>query len=175
MEAEIVQSYGGSLRLMIVKNRKKFNKKIQRKNYEEIKRFEYESNINDVEEIIAFNQRVQKLKICLRNLIELSIDMNGEMWGFGASTKGNMLLQFLEVNENEITCILDNNEKKIGTKTIGTNIPIICEEKNLMKLPKNIIILPYYYTNNFIKLFKKIGLKDKKVISPLPLPQIIDL
>lgn len=49
--------------------------------------------------------------------------------GYGASTKGNVLLQFCGITETELLCIAEVNEDKYGSFTLGTNIPIIAEDE----------------------------------------------
>jgi len=99
------------------------------------------------------------------------------IWGFGASTKGNMILQFLGITTKDLPYILDNSNKKIGTKTTGSLIPIISEDENLDSIPENLLVLPYYYTNAFVKIIKK-KLQPKKqvnLIIPLPYPHFITI
>lgn len=174
-EAKKVDSYGGSLRVYIVKNKNKFPKKYYRKNYPEIKKFEKENKTNSIDELLSFNSRVQLIKKTLKELITFISLNKSPIWAFGASTKGNMILQLIDISKKEIPLILDNSSKKIGTKTTGTLIPIVDESKYLPKIPEYLIILPYYYTKTFIQIIKKslpIG-KTVTLLIPLPYPHFI--
>ena len=91
--------------------------------------------------------------------------------GLGASTKGNVLLQYYGIDKKYIDNIGEVNEEKFGSFTPGTLIPIIPEDEML----KNHLIIFLYYRGtlkNFLKLPK---LKGKKLILfPLPKFEVIE-
>ena len=68
-------------------------------------------------------------KIQVRELITSLVDSGKKVFGYGASTKGNVLLQFCNFTENEIPYIAEVNEDKFGCFTPGTKIPIISENE----------------------------------------------
>jgi NDP-4-keto-2,6-dideoxyhexose 3-C-methyltransferase len=176
-EARIVKSYGGSLRLFIVKDTAKFHKKHWRKEYPSVQKYEIDHLTNSFEALYAFNSRIQLLRSSLKELIDHISKEQGPIWGFGASTKGNMILQFIGIDYNQLPCILDNSEKKIGTKTTGSLVPIVDEATNLTKLPDYLLVLPYYYKNAFVRIIQK-GLpvgKKIQLIIPLPYPSFITI
>lgn len=175
-DAKLVNSYGGSLRVYIVKNNNNIEYKFDKISYNSLKELETKQKTNTYESLYAFNSRMHLLKQTLNHIIEYIAKTNN-IWGFGASTKGNMLLQFMGIDCNTIPFIMDNNIKKIGTKTLGSNIPIISEKNNWDKIPSYLFVLPYYYTEAFIKIIKKNLIKGKqvKLIVPLPYPKFIDV
>jgi NDP-4-keto-2,6-dideoxyhexose 3-C-methyltransferase len=176
-EARVVKSYGGSLRLFIVKDISKFPQAYFRKEYDSVRNFESTHLTNSFDALYAFNSRVQLLKQSLRAIIDHLSSVSGPIWGFGASTKGNMILQFLGITAKELPCILDNSKKKIGSKTTGSLIPIVNESQNIQNIPKYLLILPYYYTDAFIKILKK-NIPSNKTINlliPLPYPKFIEI
>ena len=69
--------------------------------------------------------------------------------------------------------IMDNNPKKIGSRTTGSFIPIV-DEDEVIDLETNIMSLPYYYDEFFKKILSpKIGIgKFIDFISPLPKPNV---
>ena len=169
-EATQVDSYGGSLRVSIVKNIDAYPKEHYRKDYPSVVEFEKNNNTNTYEELYAFNSRAQLLKSTLKELVNHISSKHGPLWAFGASTKGNMILQLIDVNSNQVACILDNSKKKIGTKTTGTFIPIVDEAIYLSNLPEYILVLPYYYKETFIKIIKKSLAVGESVTLLIPLP-----
>lgn len=174
-EAKQVDSYGGSLRVFIVKNIDAYPSEHYRKEYSNIVEFEKSNKTNTYEELYAFNSRVQLLKRSLKDLVNHISTKYEPLWAFGASTKGNMILQLIDADTNQIPCILDNSKKKIGTKTTGTLIPIVDESTYLLDLPEYLLVLPYYYKETFVKIIKKALPKGKTVnlIIPLPFPHFI--
>ena len=174
-EARQVDSYGGSLRVFIVKNPDAFPSEYFRNDYPSIVEFEKNNNTNTYEELYAFNSRVQLLKHSLKELVNHISSKYKPLWAFGASTKGNMILQLIGADNNQIPCILDNSKKKIGTKTTGTLIPIVDESTYLLDLPEYLLVLPYYYKETFVKIIKKYLSQGKTVnlLIPLPFPHFI--
>jgi NDP-4-keto-2,6-dideoxyhexose 3-C-methyltransferase len=174
-EARLVKSYGGSLRVFIVKDPARFPKKYWRKDYVDIQRFEIDNKTNTYEALYAFNSRTQLLRDSIGAIVDHLVQRNGPLWGFGASTKGNMILQYLGINTDRMSVILDNSPKKIGTWTTGSMIPIVEEASHLDSLPEYLFVLPYYYTNAFVKIIKKhltIG-REVHLLVPLPYPHFI--
>ena len=90
---------------------------------------------------------------------------NLTVMGLGASTKGNVLLQYLNIDQKYIKAIGEVNSDKFGSYTPGTNIKIIDEKKVFSSNPDYIFILPWHFKKFFLKL--KI-LKKFNLIFPLP-------
>lgn len=179
VDAKIVKSYGGSLRVFVVKDPSKFSKDQIYKNTVDVVQFELDNKTNTIEELKAFNSRTQSLKHTINDIIDHIVYEHGPMWGFGASTKGNMILQFLGIKEDKMSIILDNNRKKMGKWTTGSSIPIVIESVYLRSIigHKYLFVLPYYYTDAFVKIIEKylhVGNKVSLLI-PLPYPYFIEV
>ena len=160
----------GRVRVFIVKDPTKYPKEHWQKDYLTIQRFETENKINTYEELYAFNSRTQLLRDSIGAIIDHLVQLHGPLWGFGASTKGNMILQYLGIKTDRISCILDNSPKKIGTSTAGSMIPIFDEKSNLDHMPEYMLVLPYYYTNTFVKIIQKHMTIGQHVYLFVPLP-----
>jgi NDP-4-keto-2,6-dideoxyhexose 3-C-methyltransferase len=174
-EARLIESYGGSLRVFIVKDPERFPKEYWRRSYADIQRFETEHLTNTCEALRAFNSRALLLRDSIGAIVGHLVQRYGPMWGFGASTKGNMILQYLGIKTDRMSCVLDNSPKKIGTLTMGSMIPIVDEVSYLDRLPKYLFILPYYYTNAFVKIIQKrlaVG-RQVHLFVPLPHPRFV--
>ena len=92
---------------------------------------------------------------------------------YGASTKGNTILQYCKINNKLIKYAADRNPEKFGLKTLGSNITIISEEDSRRIKPDYYLALPWHFQKEFIKrerLFLKNG---GKFIFPLPQVRII--
>ena len=92
--------------------------------------------------------------------------------GIGASTKGNVLLQYYGLDSNLIECIGEVNQNKYGCTTPGTGIPIVSEDEVLKSKPDYLFILPWHFKDFFLNSSK---FKGFSVILPLPNLEIIDL
>lgn len=169
--ARVVNSYGGSLRVFLVKDSSLKLLPSLIKETEEILKAETERRTGDVESLARFGNDFENWKSNLRELLDFQYKQNGPIIGMGASTKGNMILQSLNINEGIMPFIMDNNPKKIGARTTGSSIPIVDENK-ITDLETNVLILPYYYSEFFRKLLStKINEgKFLDIIIPLPKP-----
>jgi SAM-dependent methyltransferase len=90
--------------------------------------------------------------------------------GYGASTKGNTLLQYFELGPSDLPVIADRDPRKHGLETAGTRIPIVSEEAARAMHPDFFYTLPYHFLPVFMKresLFLKYG---GRFIHPLPTP-----
>ncbi len=171
--ARVVDSYGGSLRVFLVRSTSK--KSISRLETitREVTDNETENKTNDVSTLSKFSDDFEIWKTILCKKLNAQVEKNGLIIGLGASTKGNMILQSLGINQEIMPFILDNNPKKIGSRTTGSFIPIVSENE-ITTLEGNIMSLPYYYDEFFKKMVHSKIERGKFVdfISPLPVPKI---
>ena len=70
---------------------------------------------------------------------------------YGASTKGNTLLQLFGLTANDITAIAERSPYKFGKKTVGTEIPIVSEEEMRAAKPDYLLVLPWHFIDEFVK------------------------
>ena len=92
-----------------------------------------------------FEERVYEHRTNLKNLI-IDLNSNGKkIIGYGASTKGNVLLQFCKFSEKELICMAEVNQEKFGSYTPGSNIPILSEEEAKSMNPDYMLVLPWHF------------------------------
>ena len=174
--AKIVDSYGGSLRVYLVKTSSTRHIPILENEMNEILLNEQTNKTNQVETLASFGSSFEAWQSQARKLIDLQFKEFGPIIGMGASTKGNMILQALKINEEIMPYIMDNNPKKIGTRTTGSFIKIVNEDE-VFELGVNILSLPYYY-DEFFKQILTPRIKSGafiEFISPLPVPKVVRL
>ncbi len=92
---------------------------------------------------------------------------------YGASTKGNIILQYCKLDNNFIEFAADRNKDKIGKKTAGTNIKIISEKMSRKMKPDFYLVMPWHFKAEFIKREKTFLRKGGKFIFPLPKVTVI--
>jgi len=120
-----------------------------------------------------FEERVFKHRKNLLELIEALVSDGKTIIGYGASTKGNVLLQFCGINTNHIPFIAEVNEQKFGCFTPGTNIPIISEEEARAMQPDYFLVLPWHFKHNIIEKEQEYLERGGKFIFPLPEIEIV--
>jgi len=120
-----------------------------------------------------FEERIFRHKDDLWELINRLLNDGKKIIGYGASTKGNVLLQFCKLTSEEIPCIAEVNEDKFGSFTPGTNIPIISEEEARSMNPDYFFVLPWHFKNNIISRELDFINNGGKFIFPLPYIEIV--
>ena len=87
---------------------------------------------------------------------------------YGASTKGNTLLQYYKLNRSHIKYAAERSPEKWGKYTIGTGIKIISENEARQLNPDYFFVMPYAFIDEFIKREKKWIKKGGEFILPYP-------
>lgn len=120
-----------------------------------------------------FKQRVYKHREDLVQFIEKTKANNKKIFGYGASTKGNVILQFCNITDKDIPFIAEINKDKFGCFTPGTYIPIISEEEAKTMKPDYFLVLPWHFKENFLKREKEYLENGGMLLMPLPEIEVI--
>lgn len=110
------------------------------------------------------------------NLLRLIRDLNADgkkVMGYGASTKGNVLLQFCGLTTKDIPCIAEVNSDKFGAFTPGTNIPIMSEAEVKAMKPDYMLVLPWHFRESIIQREAEYLASGGKLIFPMPEIEIV--
>jgi len=122
---------------------------------------------------ITFKKKIDKIKFILKNKI-IKIKKEGKIiHGYGASTKGNVLLQYFDLDDSTIDYIAERNPKKYNHYTPGSKIKIISESKSRTLQPDYYLVLPWHFKKEIIKREKNIINKGTTFIFPLPYIQFV--
>jgi len=120
-----------------------------------------------------FEERIFKHRKNLLDLIEALVADGKKIIGYGASTKGNVLLQFCGLTTKQIPYIAEVNQEKFGSFTPGTNIPIISEKEAHAMKPDYFLVLPWHFKHNILAREKDYLEHGGKFIFPLPEIEIV--
>ncbi|NWJ51548.1 MAG: methyltransferase domain-containing protein [Bacteroidetes bacterium] len=120
-----------------------------------------------------FEEQVFKHRKNLIELIEALVADGKKIFGYGASTKGNVLLQFCNFSSNQIPFIAEVNKDKFGSFTPGTHIPIISEDEAKAMNPDYFLVLPWHFKHNILEREKEYISNGGKFIFPLPEIEIL--
>jgi hypothetical protein len=120
-----------------------------------------------------FEERVFRHRKNLTNLIEALVADGKKIIGYGASTKGNVLLQFCGLTSKHIPYIAEVNKEKFGAFTPGTHIPIISEVEAKAMKPDYLFVLPWHFKDNILQREKEYLAQGGKFIFPLPEIEIV--
>jgi hypothetical protein len=109
----------------------------------------------------------------LRALLE-GIRYRGEkVIGYGASTKGNVLLQYCGIDSQLLPVIAEVNEDKFGAYTPGTKIPIISESEARAMGPDYFLVLPWHFREHIVHKESSFLNGGGKLIFPLPALDVV--
>lgn len=161
---------GGSFRIYIQpkKGPRSINDSVAK-----LRKFEKEIRLSDKKIYDDFIARVNLLKEKLYNFVKSEVGKGKKIYVYGASTKGNTLLQFCNLRYPFIEAAADRNPTKWGKKTIATLIPIISEEQARQEKPDYFLVLPWHFIKEFVQREKDYLRAGGKFIIPLPEYKII--
>jgi SAM-dependent methyltransferase len=120
-----------------------------------------------------FFTKILNEKIKLIKLIKKIKNEKQDIHGYGASTKGNVLLQFYNINNKVVNYIADRNPLKWNSFTPGTRIKIISESQSRKIKPHFYLVLPWHFKNEILIREKNIRKKGTKFIFPLPRVRVV--
>lgn len=103
------------------------------------------AGLNTLAPYRAFEERVRKSRDEIRQFVEEARANGKTVAALGASTKGNVLLQYCGLDENKISAVGEVNQEKFGCFTPGTWIPIVPERELLAQKPDYLIVLPWHF------------------------------
>ena len=120
-----------------------------------------------------FKKNIERNRKDLRALIDGARAKEKKVFVYGASSKGNVLLQYCGITEKMIPFAADRNPRKWGTKTLGTDIPIISEEEARKKMPDYFLVLPYHFLDEMLIREKDFIARGGKFIVPVPSVKVV--
>lgn len=171
VDIELNDINGGSFKITAAK---KESKKQEAKHIvDELLGKELNLCYNTLEPFIKFKESIETHRKELIDFIAKIKKQNKKILGYGASTKGNVILQYCGFTSNDIPYIAEVNENKFGAFTPKTNIPIISEQEAKAMNPDYFIVFPWHFKDNFIQREKEFLNTGGKFIFPLPKIEII--
>ena len=153
MRIEENEINGGSYRIFCKKN---INRSIL---------FKEKTSLNDIKKFI---KRVKQNKKKCLNFIKKCNAKREKVFLYGASTKGNTLLQYYGIDSKMINFASERSPEKWGKYTIGTGVKIISEKDARSLNPKYFFVMPYAFIREFIVRENKWLKKGGKFILPYP-------
>jgi len=176
VDAELNDVNGGSIRVYIQKNIAKESSFATGSlrdvcNFRVQSLLEYENRKFDISKPKVwkeFDNNINKLKQQTVDFIKQEKAKGKIICGYGASTKGNTLLQWFGLDHTLIDAIAERSPYKFGLKTVGTNIPIKSEEEVRAMNPDYMLVLPWHFISEFIQREDEFLSKGGKFIVPCP-------
>ena len=158
--------YGGSYRVFA---KKKGNQKFEKTpRYHKLLAAEKTSRLFELETYRNFERRIQKTREDLKALLKKLKSEGKTVWVYGASTKGNTILQYCGLSSRDIVAAADANSFKFGKFIIGSDLLIKNEEEMRREKPDYLLALPYSFVSGFMSRESDLINQGTKFIVPLP-------
>jgi C-methyltransferase C-terminal domain/Putative zinc binding domain/Methyltransferase domain len=120
-----------------------------------------------------FEERVFRHRNDLTRLIRTLTADGKKILGYGASTKGNVVLQFCGLTSKDILAVAEVNPEKYGCVTPGTHIPIISEAEAKAIKPDYYLVLPWHFKDGIVRREKEFLASGGRMIFPFPEIEIV--
>jgi hypothetical protein len=118
--------------------------------------------------ILELKDRIASIRIDVLEFFAKARRQGKLVHGYGASTKGNTLLQFFGITPELLPVIAERNEEKFGCRTPGTGIPIISEEESRAARPDYYFVLPWHFRESFLMRESEFIERGGRLVFPLP-------
>ena len=160
---------GGSIRCYAThKENTAYDNKENYQLINEIRHKEFDLELDTDKPYTSFQQRIEQLKTDLHNLLVEFKKEGKKVHIYGASTKGNTILQWCNIDHTLIDYAAERNPDKFGAYTLGTNIPIISEADSRAMNPDYYLVLPWHFKDEFLEREKEALEKGTGFIFPVP-------
>lgn len=164
---------GGSFRTLIKFKNNKIKFRGGLKRVREMRDMEKKLSLGETKTYLHFAQKVKKTTSALKNFIKKQAKKGKRIYIYGASTRGNTLIQACGLDYRFIQAAAERNQDKWGKKIASTGIPIISEEQARNDQPDYFLILPWFFKQEFLDREKKYLISGGKMIFPLPKPEVV--
>lgn len=162
-----VPVHGGTLRIFVRRGKEEsevVNKMLTR---------ERELGLDVIGTYIDFGKKVKLLKEKLNTILKELKDKNKKITGYGATAKGNTLLNYCKISTDILDFITDTTPFKQGKYTPGMHIPIFSEEKFHEEPPDCALLLAWNYVNEILEKEREYRERGGKFILPIPEPRVV--
>lgn len=134
---------------------------------------EHSLGLASINPYLQFQSNIDKHKEEFKGLLN-HLNSNGQkVAGYGASTKGNVILQYCQINSEDIFAIAEVNPDKFNCFTPASNIPILSEDSVFGEHPDYMVVLPWHFRDTIIQRESDYLRRGGKLIFPLPYLDIV--
>lgn len=166
IEAEINSTYGGSLCAILARTDSRHQ--ADHAGIGRIRASEAAAGLDTLAPYQKFARRAYERRDQLREFLDFSKKKGLLTLGYGASTKGNVILQFCGIGPEDLPCIGEVNQDKHGCFTPGTAIPIGSELEAMNMHPDQLLVLPWIHRQGFLEREESYLAGGGRMVFPLP-------
>jgi NDP-4-keto-2,6-dideoxyhexose 3-C-methyltransferase len=167
IDVELNDINGGSFSVTVSKQNSQY---AVAEDLNELLQQEYKRGLATLQPYREFAEQIRLVKDDLLKFLHRAKQDGKMVMGLGASTKGNVILQYCGMTEQDLSCIGDVNTDKFGCYTPGTKIPIVPEREVLAQNPDYLLVLPWHFKDFFLSCNH---LRGRNLVFPLPKLEIV--
>jgi SAM-dependent methyltransferase len=142
-------------------------------NIKKLRQEEFDMELDTDKPYKNFQERVNIHRKELLSLLKELKSKGKKIHIYGASTKGNTILQWCGIDHRLVEVAAERNPDKYGARTLGTDIPIVSEAESRAMKPDYYLVLPWHFKAEFVEREKAILEQGTKMIFPLPTIEIV--
>ncbi|MFJ2510554.1 class I SAM-dependent methyltransferase [Streptomyces griseoviridis] len=172
IRAELTDVYGGSLDVTLARTPTRH--RVDEAGLASIRAREAALGLDGPAPFLRFAERAARSRDTLREFLDDSRKAGRLTVGYGASTKGNVILQYCGLSRDDLVCVGEPSEEKAGCLTPGTGIPIVSEAEAKALGPDQLLVLPWIYRHGFIEREREFLAGGGKLVFPLPALDVVD-
>jgi hypothetical protein len=170
-DVELNDVYGGSFRVFVKRAGQRACAPTAR--YRRLLEQERADGLFGLDGYRAFDDRIARTRADLRAVCARILGEGKTLWAYGASTKGNTILQYCGLTGRDVAAAADANPFKFGRWMIGSDIPIADESAMRAARPDYLLALPYSFVDAFVRREAELVARGTRFIAPLPDVRIV--
>lgn len=165
---------GGSLRAFITHaENKAMQQPSGRANLAALATAEQKLRLEEPQTFRDYFGKINELARRVGAYLDSDIKNGGRVFGLGASTKGNVLLQLFGITKDMMPYISERNPEKVGLRTLGTDFELISEERARGLRPSTMLVLPWYFKKEIVQREREYLQQGGKLLFPMPHAHVV--
>ena len=170
VDASLNDVNGGSLRIFVVHadDARQATPALQK-----LQEAEKALGLSDIATYERFGAAILQLKKTVLDFIQKERTTGGLVIGLGASTKGNVLLQYFNITKEMLPAISERYPEKVGLRTLGTDIELVSEEAGRKLKPSAMLVLIWFFKEELLKREHEYLAQGGKLLFPMPYPHVV--
>lgn len=122
---------------------------------------------------VRFMERVDAMRDAVVGYLRAEREAGRTVVGLGASTKGNVLLQYFGIDRKLLPCISERNAEKVGLRTLGTDIELVSEEQARALRPSAMLVLIWFFRDELLRRERSYLQEGGSLLFPMPYPHLV--
>jgi hypothetical protein len=165
---------GGSLRAFITHVENRAVRQVSgRENLAALAAAEKKLHLEEPQTFRDYFGKINDLARRVKAYLDSEIRNGGHVFGLGASTKGNVLLQLFGITKDMMPYISERNTEKVGLRTLGTDFELISEERARALRPSSMLVLPWYFKKEIVAREREYLEQGGKLLFPMPYAHVV--